>query len=270
MSQVKHADSILAFKLYNKKNATREEIDYAKKLINNVKFESLNLYGKFVWAEIRIENCHFSERERAKACKFMQNLTKSKDLSTKMLVVANFFVGYCYELGIGTEQNRYRALRYYLRANKLNKKACRKDIARLKAKINPAKPEYPTATPDEFKYHFTSDELDYGLTDMEQFEMHRYLRDLESDHAWRMINLEKTGFYYPDDPDEVSVDDLELYCVKGVTLYDLLNKRRRCPRYDPDYVSPYQKYYAGSVYRYDNLEAWYYLDDIFRFYDTDD
>lgn len=250
MSEKLIADSRLAFKLYNKINASNDEIRKAKSLMENVDVNELDVYGKFVWAQIHLFRVYIKYKSKTRdAFEMFVQITQSKDTPKKVLVGAYYFVGRAYELGLGVERNRNHALENYLEANKLNNKVCLTDIARVTKALHPTKPQSEKGTPEEYRYKFYVPVNDDDLFDDLEPEVYRYRKASSADHLRRMKVLKRTGFYYEDEPEIVNLAELDLYCVDGVTIDDLTRAKAKPMRLDE-----YDEYGYEEGHRYANLE----------------
>lgn len=226
------ADGRLAFKLYNKKHASNNEIRDAQRLLQDLDVNELDVYGKFVWAQIHLFKVYIQSKSRAReAFEMFVKIAQCSDTPKKLLVGAYYFVGRAYELGISVERNRSHALENYLEANKLNDKVCLSDIARVTKELHPTKPETEKGTPEEYRYKFCVDENEDDL-DKHIWEVYPYRDASATDHIRRMKTLKRTGFYYEDEMEIINLADLDLYCVDGVTTDDLIRKKKKPMRLD--------------------------------------
>lgn len=196
----------LAYKLYNKVGATELDKARAKILINDEKPENLDVYGKFVCAELIFWNRSSNAYTYAQAIEIFQKIIIDKQSPKPMIVGACFFLGRMYELGLGVDYNMGAAYAHYRLANKLNPKACLKDIARLQKILDSEPKKIKKSTPDKFQYR------DIYETD-ETWEYYKYLDEWSKEYEKCKQSLKDNKFFYPDDPDEVSLDDIDLYCV---------------------------------------------------------
>lgn len=252
------ADGRLAFKLYNKMYASNNDIRDAKKLLKDLDVEQLDVYGKFVWAQVLLFRVYIRSKNRAhEAFEMFVKITQSPDTPKKLLVGAYYHIGLAYERGYGVECNRNHALENYLEANKLNNKVCLSDIARVTKALHPTKPETAKGTPEEYRYKFyvgeSDDELEKHIGEAYQIQGAG-----NADHRRRMKTLKRTGFYYEDEPEIINLADLDLYCVDGVTPDDLIRKKKKPMRLDE-----YDEYgYSGDgVDDYLPESLFYGLDD---------
>lgn len=205
-----------AFKLYNKVGATELEKAQAKVLINAEAPESLDIYGKFVRSEIIFWDRHSSAYTYAQAIEVFQKIILERDMPKPLIVGACFYLGRMYELGLGVDYNMGAAYAHYRLANKLNPKACVKDIARLLKILSAEQKKINTATPDKYKY--------YGIDESDKmWEYYKYLDEWSDEYERCKQSLKDNKFFYPDDHDEVSMDDIEMYCVEGVNYDDIDN-----------------------------------------------
>lgn len=189
----------LAYKLYNKVGATDAEKIRARCIIAEENVETLDVYGKFVRAEIIFWNRFSSTYERQEAFETFQTTLLDKNTPRPLIIGACFFIGRCYELGFGTDYNMSMAYAHYRLANKLNPQACLKDIARLQKIMNAEPQRLSTATPDKFKYYDTDEtEAEWEYADS--------INDWAKEFEQCRKALADNGFFYPDDPEEVDVD----------------------------------------------------------------
>lgn len=203
MPENKKSNGKLAYKLYNKVGATENDKVRARCIIAAENVETLDVYGKFVRAEIIFWNRFSSSYERQEAFETFQTTVLDKNTPKPLLVGACFFIGRCYELGFGTDYNMSMAYAHYRLANKLNPKACVKDVARLQKIMNTEPQKANSATPDKFKYYDT-DEADT------EWEYADNIDDWAKEFERCKKSLVNNGFFYPDDPEEVNVDDIPL------------------------------------------------------------
>ena len=192
-----------AYKLYNRIGATDRDKVQAQILINAEKPEDLDVYGRFVRAEIIFWSRLSSSYEQQEAFETFQTTLLDKNTPKPLLVGACFFIGRCYELGFGTDYNMSMAYAHYRLANKLNPKACVKDVARLQKIMNTEPPKANSATPDKFKYS------DANETDTD-WEYAENIDDWAKEFERCKKSLANNGFFYPDDPEEINVDDIPL------------------------------------------------------------
>ncbi|MCM1194964.1 MAG: SEL1-like repeat protein [Corallococcus sp.] len=197
-----------AFKLYNKTGASEREKERAIQIINGEKTSDLDAYGRFVRAEIIFWQDFAPLQDRIDAFDTFRSMSCDNTLPTNLVVGACFFAARCYELGFATEQNFDSALICYRAANKLNPKACLKDIARLEKAQTSVKTEFDTATPPKFQYN--------GSWAADSWAEWEVMNDdkLHTNIADGLRTLKRTGFFYEDDPDEV---DADLYSVPDKT-----------------------------------------------------
>lgn len=193
-----------AFKLYNKVGATKREKQKAIELIQNEAVESLDVYGRFVRAEIIFWQDYASILDRIDAFDTFRAISIDTSMPLNLIVGACFYAGRCYELGFATEHNFESALVCYRAANKLNPNACVKDIARLEKLQSAAPVKNATATPAKYRYD-GSCATDYVANDRIKKE-----DDIHTSFIDGLKTLKRTGFFYADDPDEIDVD---LYTV---------------------------------------------------------
>ena len=221
MSEEKISIGKRAFKLYNKVGATEQDKVLAQILIAAEQPEDLDVYGKFVYAELIFWKRLSTASAYAQALEIFQKIIFDKQLPKQLIVGACFYLGRMYELGLGVDYNMGVAYAHYRLANKLNPKACLKDIARLQ-KILESKPkEFRKSTPDKYSYnggYETDDTLEY----------YGYAHEWAQEYENCKQSLKDNRFFYPDDPDEVNLDDIDMYCVEGVNYDDI----------DPDVVLP--------------------------------
>lgn len=188
-----------AFKLYNKVGATERDKRQAIALIKDVPVDSLDEYGKFLRAEIIFWQDFATVQEKLDAFDTFRSMSVDNGLPLNLVVGACFYAGRCYELGFATEHDFESALICYRAANKLNPKACLKDIARLeKALSSPQK--INTATPPKFRFDGAW-MTNYYVADRVNRE-----DDIHPNFIDGLKTLKRTGFFYEDDPDEVEVD----------------------------------------------------------------
>lgn len=188
-----------AYKLYNRIGATEHDKVQAQILIDAEKSEDLDVYGRFVRAEIIFWSRLSSLYEKQDAFEAFQSIVLDRKTPAPLLVGACFFIGRCYELGFGTDYNMSMAYAHYRLANKLNPKACTKDVARLQKIMNTEPPKANSATPDKFKYS-DDDEAD------EEWEYAESIAEWAEEFRQCRKSLADSGFFYPDDPEEVDVD----------------------------------------------------------------
>lgn len=196
----------LAYKLYNKVGATVLDKARAKVLISAEQPENLDVYGKFVYAELIFWNRSSNAYTYAQAIEIFQKTIIDKQSPKPMIVGACFFLGRMYELGLGVDYNMSAAYAHYRLANKLNPKACVKDIARLQKILDSKPKEFSKQTPDKFKYN---GEYEPDAT----WEYYECIHEWSKEYDNCKKSLKDNKFFYPDDPDEVSLDDIDLYCV---------------------------------------------------------
>lgn len=210
MSETQISIGKRAFKLYNKVGATERDKAQAKAMIDAEKPESLDVYGNFVYAELIFWSKTSNAYTYAQAIEIFQQIIVDKQLPKSLIVGACFFAGRMYELGLGVAYDMGTAYAHYRLANKLNPKACVKDIARLQKIQSAGKSKVKQSTPDDFQY------LLIGETD-KTWEYSIYMREWASEYEKCKQSLKDNRFFYPDDPEEVSLEDIDLYCVEGVT-----------------------------------------------------
>lgn len=216
----------LAYKLYNKVGATELDKARAKVLIEAEAPESLDAYGRFVRAEIIFWNRNSNAYTYAQAIEIFQKIIVDKNMPKPLLVGSCFYLGRMYELGLGVDYNMSAAYAHYRLANKLNPKACLKDVARLQNRIESEPKEFSKSTPDKYKY---DGEYEHDKT----WEYYRYLDEWSKEYEKCKQSLKDNKFFYPDDPDEVNLDDIDLYCVDGVD-YDDLEAAFPAPLFDDE------------------------------------
>lgn len=188
-----------AYRLYNKVGATEKDKVSAQILIAAEKFEDLDIYGRFVYAEVIFWKILSTPTAYAQAIEIFQKIIIDKQPPKPLVIGACFFLGRMYELGLGTDYNMGAAYAHYRLANKLNPKACVKDIARLQKILNDAPTKINTSTPDKFKYH-GDDETD------SEWEYYQCVHEWSQEYDKCRKSLKDNNFFYPDDPDEVEVD----------------------------------------------------------------
>ena len=120
-----------AFKLYNKVGATEREKIKAMELIQGEAAENLDEYGRFVRAEIIFWRYNAPLQDKEDAFDTFRTMSFDQNLPVNLIVGACFYAGRCYELGFATGHDFDAALICYRAANKINPKACIKDISRL-------------------------------------------------------------------------------------------------------------------------------------------
>lgn len=195
-----------AYRLYNKKGATDLDKIQAQALIYGVKPEDLDVYGRFVSAEIIFWKRLSDRYAYAQAIEIFQKILLDKQLPKPLLVGACFFLGRMYELGLGTEHNAQAAYEHYRLANRLNPEACAKDVDRLQKLLNGERKNTASRTPDRFSYRDDDAPLD-------ESEYEEYLQEWAEEMESCQRSLADNGFFYADDPDEKDVDEDELYNV---------------------------------------------------------
>ena len=202
MEEKQRSNGKLAYKLYNKVGANEKEKAKAKKLIENEDLNSLDAYGKFVHAEIIFWDKNSTASLYNVAIEIFQGILLNKQSPKPLIVGACFFVGRMYELGLGVNYNLDAAYAHYRLANKLNPKACTKDIARLQ-KIQGTDPKtIKQSTPDKYKYKYN------GIVETGSlWEYNKYLEEWATEYEKCKTSLKDNKFFYADDPDEVNVDD---------------------------------------------------------------
>lgn len=204
MSEKSISNGRRAYKLYNKVGATDKDKLQAQILMNDEKPEDLDVYGKFVYAEIIFWKRRSNAYTYAQAIEIFQKILLDKQLPRSLTVGACFYLGRCYELGLGTEHNINAAYAHYRLANKLNPKACVKDIERIQNILNSEAKAINKSTPDKYKFN------DVGETDDDELEYQQYLREWDEEYSKCKKSLKNNKFFYADDPDEVNVDDIPL------------------------------------------------------------
>ena len=214
MSETQLSVGRRAYRLYNKVGATELDKAQAKVLINAEAPESLDIYGKFVRAEIIFWDRHSTAYIYAQAIEAFQKIVIDRNMPKPLIVGSCFYLGRMYELGLGVDYNMGAAYAHYRLANKLNPKACVKDITRLQKILNAAPKKINTSTPDKYKYtcDYESDKT---------WEYYDYVQEWSQEYDKCKQSLRDNKFFYPDDPDEMNVDDILLYCVEGVDYDDL-------------------------------------------------
>ena len=88
---------------------------------------------------------------------------------------------------------------HYRLSNKLNTKACVKDIARLKKILNTAPKEVNKKTPDKYRY-------DGDFENDNTWEYYKYLGEWSEEYEKCKQSLKESKFFYADDPDEIEID----------------------------------------------------------------
>lgn len=188
-----------AYRLYNKVGATEKDKFNAQALIANEKPEDLDVYGKFVYAELIFWKMFSTASSYAQAIEIFQKIIVDKQSPKTLVVGACFFLGRMYELGLGVDYNMSMAYAHYCLANKLNPKACLKDIARLQDILNSQPKELSKNTPAKFKY-------DGAYETDETLEYYKYVHEWAQEYEQCKDSLKRNKFFYDDDPDEVDVD----------------------------------------------------------------
>lgn len=199
MSETQLSVGKRAYRLYNKVGATELDKVRAQVLINSEKLEDLDVYGKFVYAEVIYWKRSSTATAYEQSMEIFQKIIIDKTSPRPLVIGACFFLGRMYELGLGCDYNMSSAYAHYRLANKLNPKACVKDIARLQKILNDTPQKINTATPDKFKYH-GDDEPD------QSWEYYKYVEEWSREYDKCKKSLKDNKFFYPDDPDEVEVD----------------------------------------------------------------
>ncbi|MDE7454479.1 MAG: hypothetical protein K2M64_01470 [Clostridia bacterium] len=200
MSQTQMTVGKQAFKLYNKVGATEREKQRAVDLIKGEAVDSLDAYGKFVRAEIIFWQDYASSQDRIDAFDTFRAMSIDANLPQNLIVGARFYAGRCYELGFATEHNFDSALICYRMANKLNPKACLKDIARLEKSQTQQPVKNANGTPAKYRYD------GWTFADYMAEERIKKEDDIHTNFIDGLKTLKRTGFFYEDDPDEVDID----------------------------------------------------------------
>lgn len=204
----------LAYKLYNKVGATEREKERAIKIIEQTDVAALDEYGLFTRAEITFWNEYSSPYMRTEAFETFQKIILNNQLPHPLTVGACFFLGRCYELGFGADYNMSMAYAHYRLANRLNPQACLKDIARTRRILNSEPAKINKNTPKEYKYN--------GAVEVDdEWEYSKYLTEWGKEYESCKQSLKNSGFFYADDPDEINVDEIDMYCVNGVKRSDI-------------------------------------------------
>lgn len=199
MSETQLSVGKRAYRLYNKVSATERDKVNAKLLIDAEKFEDLDVYGRFVYAELIFWKMSSTAVTYAQAVEIFQKIIVDKQSPKTLVVGACFFLGRMYELGLGVDYNTKAADIHYRLANKLNPKACVKDIARLEKILSSEPKELIQKTPDRYRY-------DGGYEHDCLWEYYKYLGEWSEDYEKCKQSLKESKFFYADDPDEVEID----------------------------------------------------------------
>lgn len=207
MSEKQTSNCKRAFKLYNKRGATDNDKVQAMVLLKQENPRDLDEYGIFLKAEITFWKRQSSLQERIDAFDTFRKMSCEQNLPLPLIVGACFFAGRCYELGFATEHNFEAALICYRKANKINPNACVKDIERLEKAIDAADKKPKTAaTPDRFSYKD-------GVEGTGEIEYRNAIDEWAKDFEQCLTSLRDNRFFYGDDPDEINVDEIEIYNV---------------------------------------------------------
>lgn len=190
-----------AYKLYNKVGATEREKQTAIKLIEQANADELDVYGKFVRAEIIFWSDNTSPYAKQEAFETFLHIILDKQTPKALSVGACFFAGRCFELGFGTDYDNAMAYAHYRLANKINPNACLKDVARLQKLLASEQKNFDKSTPEKFRYCGSATNEKWS-----EWEYEEYINDWIEEYEKCKISLRDNKFFYPDDPDETDVD----------------------------------------------------------------
>lgn len=244
MQEKQMSNGKLAYKLYNKVGATEQEKARAKEIIDAEKPENLDIYGKFVRSELIFWDKSSCAYTYIQAIEVFQQIITDKQMPKTLVVGACFYLGRMYELGLGVDYDMNMAYAHYRLANKLNPKACIKDIARLEKILSSEPKQFSKDTPNRYAYRSI---YEHDKT----WEYNAYLRDCAEDYRKCQESLKRNRFFYPDDTDKKKSDDVRLYCIDGVEYFDVAE--------EPD----------DDIFEYEFMDDDDVIDPLFLFYNDD-